>query len=162
MTEFRDADTLGVARQWLRDQAANNGGTCPCCTQFTKIYDRPIGSHQARWLIRCWQRFRLEPFHQATQARTAGGDYAKLRFWELIQDMREVRADGGPAGWWQVTELGGKWVRGEVAVPKRALVFNNRRLRYEDEGGWTVEQALGKVFNYREIMNSDGGDWAPF
>lgn len=158
MTEFSDGVTLGAARQWLRDQVRDEGAICPCCRQMAKVYKRSINATQARALIAAWKAVGRMDFHQPTILKELpGGDYAKLRFWGLIEDLQERREDGGRGGWWRITDLGEAWARGKIGVPRHAYVYNNQLLYLDDsEGEIMVRDALGEKFDYDELMSSPG------
>lgn len=158
MTErtFSNTDTLGEARAWLGEQLKGKGARCPCCTQMAKVYPRPIYAAQAAALITAYQTFGRAP-GKWSDLNLPGGDYAKLRFWGLIVDMRAVRGDGGPAGWWQITDLGEKWVRGVVTVPRFARIYDNHNLGLDPESGEvSIREALGDAFNYETLMATPG------
>lgn len=160
MTEFDDTTPLGVARQWLRDQVNGKGARCPCCTQLAKVYKRGINATQAHMLIRAWRTVgqadfrRVEVFPGEPEA-----DFAKLRFWALIIDLHERRPDGGPAGWYRITDDGVRWIKGELAVPARVRLYDGTFQGYDREAPpWTIRDALGTAFNYDELMGMDGTD----
>jgi hypothetical protein len=156
--EFADYETLGEARQWLRQMATGKGAQCPCCRQNTKIYHRAINATQAAVLIKCYRRVGRADFKLSSTIETPGGDYAKLRYWNLIERVPGTREDGGPGGWWRITEVGERWVRGEIGVPRYVYVYDNERLRFdrEAEQEWTVRDALGSKFDYSQLMNDPG------
>lgn len=80
--------------------------------------------------------------------------YTKLKFWELIEPT------GVEDGMWGVTDLGRRFLRGDVAVPKHIGYFRNRLVeRSEDErvtirGVFPTEESKQK---YRELMTSFEG-----
>jgi hypothetical protein len=155
---FHDTDSLGSARAWLREQITDKGARCPCCTQMAKVYPRPIYAAQAAALIKAFRVFGRSP-GKWSSLRLPGGDYAKLRFWGLIVDLREAREDGGPAGWWQITDLGERWVRGVVTVPRFARIYDNRCMGLDPESGEVaVFDVLGDAFDYDALMSGVGGE----
>jgi hypothetical protein len=83
------------------------------------------------------------------------GDHAKLRYWGLIEESREVVPDHGrTSGWWRITELGEQFVKCEVDVPRHALIYDGRLLRLDaDQGRITIRTALGKRFDYQTLMS---------
>ena len=83
-----------------------------------------------------------------------GGDVAKLEYWGLLEEERGVRPDGGRAGYWRVTLRGEDWLHGKVEVPKYARVYDGRMLSLTGPS-WSVFEALGKKFDYRELMSGD-------
>jgi hypothetical protein len=69
--------------------------------------------------------------------------------------MPGERDDGSKrVGWWRVTERGEEWVMNRVSVPARARVYDSRLLNLDaTEGYVTIIDALGKNFDYRELMD---------
>jgi len=54
-----------------------------------------------------------------------GGDYAKLRYWELVEKGADNR--------WRVTLRGHDFLDGKVTIPKTALVYKNQSLGLEGD-----------------------------
>lgn len=148
-------ETVAEARERVMAERWERGINCPCCDQLAKVYPRTIYSTLARHLIKAWVHVRGEQpmwFHLPTAIGRQAGDAAKAAHWGLIEAMPDtVREDGGRAGWWRFTELGAAWVRGAAVVPKHAYVYDHQLLKLEGPP-WTVQQALGKRFDLRELM----------
>jgi len=160
--EFADEMTLGDARQQLRG-LAYEGHRCPCCTQFTKVYRRKIHASMAHALIMMYRIDQTLPrdakWIQIAEvlAHRQVADAAKLKHWGLIEEEQAIREDGsGRTGWWQLTDLGRRFVRGNALVNKYVLIFDGRKLTdkpQEEMGGpVTIQECLGKKFNYRDLM----------
>jgi hypothetical protein len=155
---FPDSMTLGEAREWLREQLADKGAPCPCCTQLSKVYHRPLYGAMAAGLITCYQQHHREWFHMRTATDYHGGDHSKLRYWGLIEEELELRPDGGRAGWWRITEDGVAFVLGQTAVPRHARVYDGKCLGLDDSKGLvTVRDVLGDKFDYDDLMTAPGG-----
>jgi len=120
---YPDAVTLGYARRMLTADV-QEGATCPCCTQFAKVYARTITSSMAYALIMIHKRpgaatddpaldaaeeaagIRMpssEPYFHVPDylssvcklgPTTRGGDWAKLTAWGLIEEQEGKREDG--------------------------------------------------------------------
>jgi hypothetical protein len=150
---FADTALLGEAREWLRQEAqVGAGASCPCCTQHTKVYRRPLNANMARLLIAFYRAAGRDWAHRGI-IEDKTGDLAKLRYWGLIEEDPAKREDGGRAGWWKVTDLGEEFVRRIAKVPKHALIFDGRLRRLDDSSGYvTITDTLGKKFNYSELM----------
>ena len=74
----------------------------------------------ARTMLKIFDASPREPFQcRAIGARDHNGDYAKLRYWGLMEPA-------GKAGWWRLTPLGRAFARGEAEVPANALTYNRR------------------------------------
>jgi hypothetical protein len=152
---FTDALTLGEARDLLRT-LVDEGHDCPLCTQFAKVYRRPIHATMALELIAFYRYAGREWGALKQSGVQRGGDMVKCRYWGLIEAMDGERDDGSErVGWWRVTELGEAWIHQRARVKKYARVYDGRCLGLHGEEVSIVD-ALGKKFNYAELM---GGLW---
>lgn len=149
-----DHVTLGEARRWLRQEAQDKGGTCPCCTQRAQIYRRTIHSGMARALVVMCREHGMDWQDKTSTLRGYGAaarDESLLRFWGLLEEDVRTREDGGHAGWWRVTDAGRRFVHGRILVPKYALVYDGRCLG-SDGPHVSIVQCLGKRFNLSRLM----------
>jgi hypothetical protein len=151
--------TLEFAKQWLRERL-DEGAVCPCCTQLAKVYRRPLHAGMAMKLIKFYRAYgtgwgsRVELFKGEAE-----GDFAKLRYWGLVQESDDTRPDGGRNGWWRVTGLGEKFVLGEHTVFQYVNLYDSRPV-HPDEGKGAmfegrqlnIRSCLGKSFSYNELM----------
>ena len=145
-------ETLEEAREWLREHV-KDGAECPCCTQFAKVYRRKIYSRMARLLILAWREAETHWFYLPTTLKDNSGDFAKLRYWGLVEEQDGEREDGSKhVGWWRITEKGEAYVKGELAVPKYARIYNGRCLGLVVDETADIRDALGKHFSYSDLM----------
>jgi hypothetical protein len=152
---FTDDMTLGQARDLLRT-LVDNGHDCPLCTQHAKVYQRPIHAMMALELIAFYRHAGREWASLQGSGVQRGGDIAKCRYWGLIEAMQGKRDDGSTrVGWWRVTDLGEAWIHQQARVKKHARIYDGRCLGLRGEEV-TILDALGKKFNYAELM---GGLW---
>lgn len=167
MTTTKEFDpataTLEEAKVQLQQQLMN-GTHCPCCAQFCKIYRRPITSTMAWSLILIYRFFQANPNEPwlhvpdylvkvKADSSVAGGDVAKLRFWDLLQRKVDVRPDGSDrVGYYRITEPGRNFVEGRSAVPKYIFTYNQGVLHRSSEMT-TIQEALANKFNYNDLMN---------
>jgi hypothetical protein len=145
-----DNVTLGEARAWLRKRA-EEGATCPCCTQFAKVYKRKLNSGMARSLIAMFVIKGTDWVHIPTELSARSREEGKLAYWGLVEESVEPRDDGGRAGWWRVTPAGRRFVLRETRVPKYARIYDGRRLSLTGEPV-SIMDALGDKFDYNELM----------
>jgi hypothetical protein len=116
----------------------------------------------ARGLIRIYKEAGLDWLHVQNyylrQFGKSGSDveYAKLRFWGLLEPSSDDRDDDGhTSGLWRVTSLGELFVLGRNAVPRRVwLVAPQQRFDGFDGEPISIRQALGDRFDYEELMRS--------
>lgn len=130
---------------------------CPTCGRNATAYERTITRPQAAAMLAFarWHRNRptIETHFSAADvlqdhspefARAVGGDYARLRFWNLLTP--------GRSGIWEVTVLGRQWVSSGALVPRRVLEFAGRVIHgpYGEPIG--IEEALGTDFDARDLL----------
>jgi hypothetical protein len=161
--------TLEESRAWLRENL-DNGAECPCCRQLAKVYRRHLNSSMAYALILIARYFERadasEWLHVPSYLNTVGldpaiaaairGDWAKLVHWDLLEPRDAERGDGSTrVGEYRITALGRSFVHGRARVPSHVYIYNGRKLRREEVPDQIdVRQALGKKFDYSEIMSS--------
>lgn len=156
--------SLKEAKDWLRERVYK-GARCPCCDRYARAYRRILGSSMATALI-CLYRESKKTGEEWVHAKTAihkgmqgsklfkGLDYGVLKFWGLIEANPEHNDETKPSsGFWRVTNLGKDFVEKRTAVQKYSIVYDNRFLRLEGPV-WTIDEALGKHFNYQELMEA--------
>ena len=135
------------------------GVLCPCCDQRAKVYLRPLHRSMARSLIRLYRYWAINGpeawvnISQFLSYNVSVGDAPKLMHFGLIEPRRgETLEDGNPnVGLYRSTELGWRFLRGEVTVPRAVAMYNAEMLFATDER-ITLEEALGEPFNYSELM----------
>lgn len=152
--------SLAFAQEWLGERL-KVGEACPCCTQLSKVYARTITSTMAYALI-CIYRAGDDWLHVPDYLSRVcqvgptvrGGDWAKLTAWGLLQEHEGgVREDGSSrTGYYRITAAGKAFVKGETTLPRYALFYDGRVLRLAGDKQITINSALGKRFDYRELM----------
>lgn len=141
----------------LQENDIMAGYTCPCCSQFVKAYKRTINSSMAMVLVMMNRVGKKGFFHIENWLKEIGhpewrADYHKLRWWKLIEAKVETRDDGSKRnGHYKITGQGIAFAEGKLTVPKFAIIFNNQLQNFEGEE-INIHQALGKRFNYDELM----------
>jgi len=141
----------------LTREELEKGVRCACCGQFAKIYTRKINSSMVRSLIKFVKyydhRLASEWVHAANiLPPPVGSDFPKLRFWGLIESKCDYKLDGNSAGMWRVLPKGYAFAAGKVTVPEKIKIYDNV-LYGHSENETTIQKALGRHFNYNELMN---------
>jgi hypothetical protein len=152
------------ALTFTRDLLDGKELECPCCGRFAKLYKRGITSTMARFLIwidkesgagRPW----ISPADKhkelaAANVLVSGGDHAKLRYWGLLEEMPLEGEDGAKksSGYWRITERGREFVNDKLEVPQYAHLLFGKVVDFS-ESTTHISKALGKHFNYRELMD---------
>ena len=141
----------------------NMGSKCPCCGQTVKLYRRALQSSMVMALIALhragpdWQHLPSLLSEKIVGPTTRGGDWSKLVFWGFIEPRPEKREDGSArAGWWRITDAGLAFVNGALSAPAAVYLYNQTFYGFDTRKQVTVEEALGKGFNYQELMAGKG------
>jgi len=113
----------------------------------------------AKWLIKLARAAVLSPegWVHTTEIASKGGDYAKLKFWGLIeQKPHEDDPSKKDSGFWKPTSKGVEFVQARCNVPRVALVYNGKLIKFENDNETvSIIDCLGKKFDYRELMGTD-------
>jgi len=144
------------------------GTKCACCQQHVQMYERPITSAMAIGLIKLYNApadsktdggyIHIENYFKELKdlPSSVRGDIPKLRFWGLIQPWggNTEEGDGNPnSGLYRITELGKRFVELKDKVHPVVRLYNNKFYGYkEGVDHISISKALGKKFNYRELM----------
>jgi hypothetical protein len=143
-----------------RGARSADGCDCPTCGGFLKVYQRHITGAMVYALMLMdaeppgeWIYVpRLLSRRAGSTVVARGGDYAKLRYWSLIEPRPGKRDDGSVRqGWWRVTADGHLFARDAVRVPRWAIEFREAVLGLEgDRIG--IRDCIGAAFDYTAIM----------
>ena len=149
---------------------------CPCCGQWAKRYRRKLNQLQARWLM--WlvgiageEDRRWVEIHDAAMVASrrafgladgpTGGEYAKLAYWQLIEQASNDDDSKRTSATWRPTILGRDFARRRLSVPSHGYIFDGRIEGWADDL-ISIDDALGVEFDYAEIMAAAGmppDDW---
>jgi hypothetical protein len=142
---FRADMTLTEAQEILRT-LLDEGAKCPVCTQFARTYRRKVHASMVKTLIAMYRQGQTS-YVYLPDIPQKSRDSTGMAWWKLIA------ADPERDGWWRVTEVGEKWLREELGIPKYAKVYDGRCLGYDRTEYVTIRDALGTKFSFEELMN---------
>jgi hypothetical protein len=152
--------TVKEAKDYLRVEANGKGETCPCCTQFVKVYKRPLNSSMCKALILIYKHsvngadfIHVEKMLKEESCEASvRGDFPKLRFWGFLEPMEEAREDESCRnGMYKITENGRLFVEEMIIAPTYVKVFNNRYMGSSKEMT-TISKAIKNKFDYKQLM----------
>ena len=142
--------TLPELQQWAQDNE-----WCPCCERRFRPYRRSVSKEMAGALVYFYRRtvrnsddwvsVRDLPRPNRTH------ETAQLRWWNLIEEQRIVRPDGGHAGMWRLTRDGVAFVEGNLTIHKYAMVFRKGEVQYLRGPQVTLSDCLKEPFDLRDI-----------
>jgi hypothetical protein len=140
---------LGTAREALRGRlAAGKASKCPCCGQVSKVYARGLYDKMVAGLAAIAEAGRDGRIITPTELRLiGGGDVAKLEHWRLIE--RDANT-----GRWRATADGMGFLRGELAVPHRVLLFGDVLIGMDTSKMINIHDVRSRKVNLPEILGS--------
>lgn len=151
--------TVTEAQTWVN---ANKeiGCICPVCEQVAKIYKRNIYSTPCRDLIKLYRlQKKGDPavyYHYTKFLSNASGDFAKLTYWGLVEKkpLEVTDEDKKSSGYWRMLPKGILFVENKIKVPKYIFIYDTKLVGLAtNDNEVSIFDALGKKFNYSELMN---------
>ena len=146
--------TLVEAKDYLLARM-DEGVVCPCCTQFAKVYRWSLYSTAVRALILYYRLGGTSEFVHSNRLKDydykGQGDASRLRHWDLVEEEKTRRDDGGRSGYWRVTELGERFIRETASIPRYIYIFDGLVVGRSPEMA-TIHDAIRTRFNYDEMM----------
>lgn len=150
-------NTVKEAKEYLR-RNFEKGARCPCCGQNVKLYKRKLTSAMAYALILIKKSGHKGFFHVENYLKdqdcpsSIRGDFAKLSLFGLIERHVGKREDGSNRnGHFRITDAGMDFVSGKMSVKSHVHIYNNIVMGFSDTT-ITIREALGKKFDYQELM----------
>ena len=140
------ATPLAVARRRFF-KALDDGLPCPCCDRYGQRYKRTIHADMAAYLVWIVRRYSAQNgrYVDIRENKPKNGDYAKLRFWGLIEAGPEVCL-------FRPTLRGIHFANGDLTVAKYAHVYNAEISRHSGPEV-SIQDCLGTSFNLEELRN---------
>ena len=137
---------------WLH-MINGDGGHCPCCNRWGKIYPRQFNSSMARaliWLVGTSQEWTDVP-NTAPKWLTRTNQLPTVRWWGLAVGRESEDPAIKDSGMWRPTQRGIDFARGRVSVPKKVYTYNAEVLRFGKEH-IRIAEAFKTRFDYEQVM----------
>ncbi len=149
-------ETVEQAKKYLRNNF-EDGCKCPCCDQYVKIYKRKLMVKPIKLLVSLYKMNRgyHHVYDMSGEKVTTGlGDFAKIKYWGLIEEKPNTDEKKRTSGYWKITQKGVDFIEGKISVPKYVLIYNAKKYGVDDEKTITITDIL-ENFNYKELMNNE-------
>jgi len=133
--------------------------TCPICNRLIRVYKRRLHATMALFMVELYKAHEMGlswvsvhdlPSYGSGRQR---GDYAYLQHWDLIENMPNDDTNKRSSGHWRLTEMGKAFVERKLWVHSHCIILNGELLGLNGPYIW-IDDALGKCFNYRELMDA--------
>jgi len=154
-SELSEYTFLKKLRSEWRSVIEADGGTCPCCSRWGKVYPRNINETMARsliWLCNAPSKngWVDVPSH-APRWIVRSNQLPTLRWWELVERAHSTDEKKKHSGLWRPTELGRSFAEGKIAIPKTVYTYAGEREKY-GEATVFIRECFGSHFSYQEVM----------
>lgn len=132
------------------------GYTCSHCGSYVKLYRRSMNSNMAVALLTLY-RYAPNIFVKVEDLllkhnRGRCGDFSYLKWYNLIEPQKGQRSDGsGRNGYYRITAFGMLFCESKATVSSKFIIMHNSLKGFGGEE-ITIKDALGKKFNYNELM----------
>ena len=148
--------TLQQAKDWLAHSVEDpEGAICPCCERFDKVYSRKINNSSIRALASLHRYSRTgDAYHHYSDfvAKFQHGDFPKLQWLGLLERAPQDDKNKKTSGMYRITGRGRAFVRGEVAIPERVVLYHN--VLVGTDGDQKYIKDFWPDFNYAELMQA--------
>ena len=147
----------------------SDGGHCPVCDRWGKLYRRGISANMARQLVwLCQQTPRedgwIDVQNTAPKWLLRAPQIGTLRHWNMVTDApvaeskskskSKRKSKARSAGLWKPTAIGLEFAYNRISVPKYKYVYNDTV--FDTEGpDVTILDCIGEHFDYNELMNAN-------
>lgn len=151
--------TLDDAKREVKENM-HTGCSCPCCSQYVRMYKRKLTSAMGYGLIRMYRKHNLDWFHAENSMKemqdlpsSIRGDFTKLRHWGLLAKSQKnddhTKKDNGV---YKITPKGADFIHGLIKTESHVLLYNGSS--YGLTGDKTsMVGVLGSKFSYKELMS---------
>ncbi len=151
-------EQLQPYRDAWRHTIEDEGGYCPVCARWGKIYGRSLNETMARsliWLVSTplengWVDVPLK----GPRWLVRSNQLPTLKWWGLVERCpADEKSKIKHSGLWRPTDLGYDFVRSAVRVPKKVFTYNDQVEAHSTETV-SIDQCFNTHFDYQEVMNS--------
>ena len=138
---------------------AGDGGHCPVCARWGKVYLRNINATMARGLIwLCRQTGDADGWVNVPltgpQWLVRSNQLATLHWWSLVERKSKDETHKSKfSGIWRPTKLGMDFATCVARVPKSVYTYNNTVVKYGTEDV-LITECLDEGFDYNQVMNA--------
>lgn len=145
-----EAEYLDRLRSSWKQTIAGDGGKCPCCDKWGKVYKIKLSQHLALCLK--WMIDHKRDDDWVDVQNTAPRWMLKSKTYPLLEHWALIESQAARSGKWRATKVGIDFVAGVVTMPEAVYIYDNRRWGFEEKGV-TFRQCFGKHFDFNELMS---------
>jgi hypothetical protein len=152
---IRQRSGVGLQRQAEALLNKGIGVRLPCARISLRFYGRHMTKSMLAAMVRLKRYHDRHPSEDFAHLNDFGGprhgDWARLRWWGLIES-RESTDDVDGRGWWRLTGLGLRWLRGAVKVPRTPALFDGAWVGWIDAADKIGPQDVDPEFDLDVVL----------
>ena len=154
---FSDDDSfLNKLKEQWETAIMGDGGNCPCCGKWGKVYKYKLSQHLAlalRWIVvhgkeNGWVHVQNTAPRWMLKSKT----YPLLAHWKLIEHQ------SNRSGIWRATYIGTMFSEGQINQPSAVYIYDNDIWGF-DSAEVSFRGCFGDHFDFDEMM-STRFDWS--
>jgi hypothetical protein len=135
----------------------DEGGYCPVCSRWGKIYARALNRTMARSLLWLCKEALNNPWvdvpKMAPRWLVRSNQLPTLKAWGLVERAPvDPKSKTKHSGMWRPTELGVQFALQQVTVPKKVYTYNDTVQSVSPEQV-SLTDCFGDDFDYQATMN---------
>lgn len=165
-------ETIEDAKTYVQAVAhTNDGGTCPCCGSYVKVYKRTINKNAITALAIIikhsfkvvenkieFNYIHIQEVFSKLGMRATSMDYIQLERFGLIEEMPDTRSKEEKKllkniGMWRPTMRGYDFFIGKVYIEKYHYVYNNETIKKSIKHVH-VTDCFKERFKYTDILHT--------
>lgn len=150
--------TVADARRAMLEEA-HKGVACPCCGQHVKVYQRAVTPSMLRWLFWLYLEWTAteDAWVDIKDSPVRGGDYAKLTYWRLAEQLKVSDKERGRSAFWRPTPLATALLVYKQPIARYCEIYNGQLLGWSEEetdvarilklkrwSGWAIWEESGR------------------
>lgn len=146
----------GLRAVW-RTVIEDEGGHCPCCDRWGKVYPRSLNETMARSLV--WLAHNsangdwVDVPRRAPRWLVRSNQLPTLRWWGLVERLDTEDKAKKHSGLWRATPRGVMFAQNRLQVPKKVYTYNAEVEGFSEELV-TIKDCI-EQFDYSAVMESN-------
>lgn len=144
-------DPLAEAKRDWRETIEGDGGHCPVCNKFGKVYKIKLSQSLAlslKWIRDHSEDGWVDVQKMGPRWMLRGKTYPLLAHWGFIESQ------SSRSGIWGITEQGRAFLNGSVLAPKAVYIYDNNVWAFDAEQT-SFRSCFGVHFDFDELMSSN-------
>lgn len=146
---------MDSAREHWKETISHEGGHCPVCDRWGRIYKRNINSTMAKSLL--WLASNegwVDIPNKAPRWLVRSNQLPTLKWWGLVERKPvDKKANTKHSGIWRMTENGIDFALKGKSIPKSVFTYNDM-VEFTSAEEVKIQDCFKDYFDYKEVMGT--------